>query len=287
MANSINHKSNIETKKKLILIPNYNGAAFILNTLKLLSAALPGVDVVVVDDASTDNSIKVLEGTNVEIVKRCSNGGFAAAVNTGLKFAQKNCIDYVLVCNSDLLPSLEQGEKILNALDEHMGNMVGIIGFIEGNENSTFDRPESDISGFLFWLKVDILNETGFLDERFYMYGEETDFFRRVINLGHNIVQSGVIVSHETEMSARSKFKNSWYAIRNCIFLEIKNQFYLEAVRKTGALLLIMLWIRGNRNDVSTLRIRRPGLVIGPLMLLAAIGWNFWRVILLNKDRNP
>ena len=286
MTNLINYKRNIKSKKLLILIPNYNGAAFILRTLRLLSAALPSVDVVVVDDASTDDSVKVLEGTNVEVLKRCSNGGFAAAVNTRLKFAQKNCIDYVLVCNSDLLPSLEQGAKILNALDLHMGNKVGIIGFIEGDENDILDRPVSDISGFLFWLKVQILNDTGFLDERFYMYGEETDFFRKVINSKYNIIQSGIVVSHETEMSARSKLKNSWYAIRNCIFLEVKNQCYIQAIQKIGGLLLVMWWLRGSSSDASTLRVRRPGILIGPLMLLLAIGWNIWHLIRSNKAKN-
>jgi GT2 family glycosyltransferase len=279
-------KSNIASEKLVILIPNYNGEAFILRTLALLSAALPGVDVVVVDDASTDDSVKVLESLNVEVVKRFSNGGFAAAVNTGLKFAQAKRREYVLVCNSDLLPSPEQGAKVLNALDEYMGDMVGVIGFIESDEIVIGDRPSSDISGFLFWLKVEILNETGFFDERFYAYGEETDFFRRVINSGYNIVESGVVVSHETEMSAKSKFKSSWYAIRNCIFLEIKNQCYLEAVRKIGALLLVMWWVRGNSNDASTLRVRRPGILIGPLMLLGAIGWNVWHIIWLKKTRN-
>jgi GT2 family glycosyltransferase len=276
-------ESNVTFSKLAILIPNYNGELFITKTIDLLSVALPGLDIVVVDDASIDDSLRVLDDSDVKVVKRLANGGFAAAVNTGLKFLEGKDVEYALVCNSDLIPTQEQGRNVLNALDKNMRDMVGIVGFTESEQLVTLDRPSSDISGFLFWIKIDILKETGLFDESFYMYGEETDFFRRVIRSGFNIIQSNVFVSHETEMSAKSKIRNSWYAIRNCIFLEIKNRSYVEAIRKTGGLLLVMWWVRGDQNDASTLRVRRPGIIMGPLMLLAAIGWNAWYLIWLKR----
>ena len=180
--------------------------------------------------------------------------------------------------------SQEQGRNVLNALYDHMHDMAGIIGFIESEKTDTRDRPASDISGFLFWIKIGILKQTGFMDERFYMYGEETDFFRRVISSGFDIIQSNIVVSHLTEMSATSKIRNSWYAIRNSIFLEVKNQRYLEAVRKIGTLLLVMWWVRGDQSDASTLRVRRPGILIGPVMLLGAVGWNVLHLIWPNRN---
>lgn len=284
MAASIYHENNIASAKLVILVPNYNGEPFIIETLELLFAAFPDIDIVVVDDASTDDSVKLLEESNIEVVKRISNGGFAAAVNTGLRFLEKKGADFVLVCNSDLSPSQDQGRNVLNALYDHMHDKAGVIGFIESEKTNTRDRPASDISGFLFWIKIVILKQTGFMDERFYMYGEETDFFRRVISSGFDIIQSNIVVSHLTEMSATSKIRNSWYAIRNSIFLEVKNQRYLEAVRKIGTLLLVMWWVIGDQSDASTVRVRRPGILIGPVMLLGAIGWNVLHLIWPNRN---
>ena len=284
MAKSTYHENNIASAKLVILVPNYNGEPFIIKTLELLFTAFPEIDIVVVDDASTDDSVKLLEESNIEVVKRISNGGFAAAVNTGLRFLETKGADFVLVCNSDLSPSQEQGRNVLNALYDHMHDMAGVIGFIESEKVDAQDRPASDISGFLFWIKIGILKQTGFMDERFYMYGEETDFFRRVISLGFDVIQSNIFVSHLTEMSATSKIRNSWYAIRNSIFLEVKNQRYLEAARKIGTLLLVMWWVRGHQSDASTIRVRRPGILIGPVMLLGAIGWNVLQMLLPKRN---
>lgn len=272
------------SKKLAILIPNFNGQLFIIKTLGLLFEAFPNIDIVVVDDASTDDSIKLLEESNVKLLKRISNGGFAAAVNTGLKFLQKEGVDFVLVCNSDLSPSKDQGNNVLESLYCNINHRLGVIGFIENEKFKNINRPTSDISGFLFWIKLEILDQTGFMDERFYMYGEETDFFRRIASAGFDIIQSNVVVSHLTEMSATSKIRNSWYAIRNSIFLEVKNKHYFAAVGKIGVLLLVMWRIRGDENDASTLRVRRPGVLVGPILLLCAMVWNVFYIILPNRQ---
>ena len=68
------------------------------------------------------------------------------------------------------------------------------------------------------------------------------------------------------------------------IFLEVKNQCYLEAARKIGTLLLVMWWVRGDQSDASTIRVRRPGILIGPVMLLGAIGWNVLQLLLPNRN---
>lgn len=273
--------------KAAILIPNFNGAKFILETIQFLTNGFQHIEIVVIDDSSTDNSVELLKSKNIEVVQRAVNGGFAAAVNTGLQYFQSKGLEFALVCNSDLVPSADECANIIKSFeDQFYEATVGVIGFLERHDFNPKNSEPSDISGFLFWIKLDILNKVGLLDERFYMYGEETDFFRRVIAKGYKIVQSEVQVSHVSEKSGKSKIMNSWYAIRNCLFLEIKNNRLNEALKKSVALLLIMFGLLGDKDDPSTKRIRRPGFVIGPLMLVGAVLWNIYQFLKYQPNGN-
>lgn len=273
--------------KSAILIPNFNGEKFIIETIRLLTAGITNARIVIVDDASTDNSVKLLMENGIEVVQRTLNGGFAATVNTGLRYLQSSGMHYVLVCNSDLVPNDEECVGVLESFATYFKDpLVGVIGFLEKSDYMPQYQESSDISGFLFWIKLDLLHEVGLFDERFYMYGEETDFFRRVVAKGYKIVQSRVQVSHATEKSGKSKLRNSWLAIRNCLFLEVKNGNFFTALKNFFALFLIMFGVLGDKYDPSTKRIRRPGYLVGPIFLVAAFFWNLYHVLkmIINKE---
>ena len=257
-----------------------------METIRLLNIGFPNSEIVVVDDVSTDNSVELLKSKGIEVVRRSVNGGFAASVNTGLRYLQSRGFNFALVCNSDLVPSAEECANISQSFDDLFADpAVAVIGFLERHDFTPSSRESSDISGFLFWIKLDILKQVGYLDERFYMYGEETDFFRRVVAKGFKIMQSGVQVSHAAEKSGKSKIMNSWYAIRNCLFLEVKNNRPNEALKKTAALFLIMFGLLGDKDDPSTKRIRRPGFIIGPLMLVGAVFWNVYQFLKISTKQ--
>ncbi|TIQ11887.1 MAG: glycosyltransferase family 2 protein, partial [Mesorhizobium sp.] len=69
-----------------IIIPNYNYARFLKRSIdSALKQDYADVEVIVVDDASQDNSTTIIESYRDEIVAcpRVQNGGHAAAFNTG------------------------------------------------------------------------------------------------------------------------------------------------------------------------------------------------------------
>ena len=83
------------------IIPNYNG-------IEMLNEYLPGIDkvageadVLVVDDASYDNSVQVLRDNfpGIRVIVREKNGGFSAAVNDGIRATGS---DFVVLLNSDV-----------------------------------------------------------------------------------------------------------------------------------------------------------------------------------------
>jgi hypothetical protein len=96
-----------------IIIPNFNGAKYLVDCLKHLKIAIKNCpsskfEVILVDNGSTDNSIKILKNFSNElvisnlsfvIIRLQSNHGFAFAVNQGIKAAK---YDYVCLLNNDV-----------------------------------------------------------------------------------------------------------------------------------------------------------------------------------------
>jgi glycosyltransferase involved in cell wall biosynthesis len=77
-----------------VVIPCYNAAAFVSETIdSVLAQSYPNVEIVVIDDGSTDSTAAVLQGYRDKIVyRRKSNGGLASARNLGLKVAKGDLI---------------------------------------------------------------------------------------------------------------------------------------------------------------------------------------------------
>ena len=88
-----------------IIIPNYNGARLLHRYLPSMLAAVANygsrAEVIVVDDASTDHSLRVLAELfpSVRVVRHTRNRGFQAACNTGAHNAKSPLL---LFLNTDM-----------------------------------------------------------------------------------------------------------------------------------------------------------------------------------------
>ena len=88
-----------------VLVPAYNEEATILDILeRVVAQKIDGIDieVLVVDDGSTDRTVELLERNPrlyARLLKRPRNGGKGAAIKTGLREAHG---DYVLFQDADL-----------------------------------------------------------------------------------------------------------------------------------------------------------------------------------------
>ncbi len=90
--------------KVAIVIPNWNGAAKLRQHLPDVLAAANGMEVIVVDDGSTDESVKVLKSEfgQIKLIEKKVNTGFSSTVNLGV--AAATAADFVLLLNSDASP---------------------------------------------------------------------------------------------------------------------------------------------------------------------------------------
>ena len=90
-----------------LVIPNYQGAGLLPETLAAVDAALRAgrtrAEVVVCDDASTDGSAELVQRRfpSVRLVRRAVNGGFSAACNTAARTVESPLIYFL---NSDAHP---------------------------------------------------------------------------------------------------------------------------------------------------------------------------------------
>lgn len=267
-----------------ILIPNYNGASFIVNTVNRFSKGFPNAPIIVVDDASIDDSVDRLSATSAQVIIRDKNGGFAAAVNTGLKFFAEAGIDYVLVANSDVVVDEGKCAAIAAAIDSpSLALNTAVLGFLEESVENSATYQGSNISGFLFALHIEAVKAVGYFDESFYMYGEEQDYFRRIEDAGFTIQQTEIRVRHLAEGSGGPKLRNSWRAIRNSLYLETKRLALWATCRKAAVLFLLInrLYRPPAGEDPSLRRLLRPGIVLGNLFLFFAIFWNILRLLRL------
>lgn len=102
----------MEKNKVFIIIPSYNEAEVVGTTIQGL---LPlGYSVVVVDDASVDNTAIVIKNYPVYYLRHKINMGQGAALQTGISFALNNGADYLVTFDADgqhtpddILPMLE------------------------------------------------------------------------------------------------------------------------------------------------------------------------------------
>ncbi len=69
-----------------VIVTVYNGKRFLREAVQsILSEEVPGTEIVVIDDASTDGSLEVVQDLPVQRVRLDSNRGFPGALNEGLR----------------------------------------------------------------------------------------------------------------------------------------------------------------------------------------------------------
>jgi GT2 family glycosyltransferase len=136
-----------------VVLPNYNGKSLLEKNLPSLHHALQHVDheIIVVDDASTDDSVVFLKKNypNILLITRTKNSGFSVACNAGLALASKQRI---CIANTDVRFSPDYFVKILPVIQ---GNVFAAKGRIRNElPDGTFVNFDTTARSFLkrgFW----------------------------------------------------------------------------------------------------------------------------------------
>lgn len=88
--------------KTLLIIPAYNEEENITNVIQEVKQDIDFVDILVVNDCSTDNTLKVLkEVKNITYLTLPINLGYSGALQTGFKYAVERGYDVVIQFDGD------------------------------------------------------------------------------------------------------------------------------------------------------------------------------------------
>ena len=270
-----------------VLSVNTNGEAFIQEFGESLArVAYPNYRLIVVDNASTDDSLGILRRLQPQavILRNDTNLGFTGGCNRGLAYCLGQPFDYVLFLNNDLVMEPDFLDNLVAAADErtmtvsksylyhHPGRLddsVGEFDWMRGvwkqrilgkRPTSHFDRPRLVESANLSCLLVPsgLLREVGLLDENFFIYYDDTDFARRAREKGYRLrfVPTAVIYHRKgaTIGGSDSPFglyyltRNRPYLIRKHVRSRPRRALFWAYFLSTRVIRLIVLLARGRRD---------------------------------------
>lgn len=206
-----------------VIVPTFDTCAMTLTccrtALEALLAAPAGAELIVVDDASSDDTVDRLhrELPDVQVIRRGTNGGYSAAVNSGLREARG---ELLLLLNSDALLDAQSIATLVRAFqdDDQLGVagpqlldgsglpqwsggrfptltwMIGVVsglGPIWGRIKPRPSKPPEPavdwICGAVMVFRRDVLEVTGGFDEGVRGYCQDLDFCVRARAAGWQV----------------------------------------------------------------------------------------------------
>jgi len=258
-----------------ILILNWNN---FLDTKECLDSlrdlTYKNYQIILVDNGSTDGSGLRLKQNFPDLLHLTldENLGFAGGNNHGLVHVLEESYPYVLLLNNDT--EALRGDFLTELIRElQMDEEIGAIGpkvrqpdgspevtilpypTIRNTIQNTRGRytPDLDkkqevdsITGCCVLVRTETIKQIGFLDENYFMYAEETEWFYRMRKAGWKILYHPIeSVLHKGGSSSKKIDNQSIYIERraNVIYTLVKGQYKVQAFFSAG-LMLILLFIR-------------------------------------------
>lgn len=208
-----------------VVVVSFNSADHVDGLARTLPAALAGVShqVIVVDNASTDDSVQRFSTAGFDVVPAGGNLGYAGGLNLGLRLLAD--VDAILVLNPDIELGVDCVRELLRALDDpwvgvavpqtrdpatgslsftqrsdptvarSFGTMIGgLVHHIPALSESVLDEQrylmDVDIDwgvGSAMLISRACLDAVGEWDESFFLYSEETDYCQRARAAGFGV----------------------------------------------------------------------------------------------------
>jgi GT2 family glycosyltransferase len=194
------------------IVLNWNAADETIDCVNsLIQSSYANLQIIIVDNASTDDSVKLIRTAFPEIKLLCNqkNTGYAGGNNVGINWALNQNADYILILNNDVTVDFSMVSILVETIEqnEQIGLISGKVFYKENtariftgagrfikwrctgvNRGTTFGRfylhnrecAVNYISGVLFLARADVFRKVGLLDEKYFMYFEDLEFSFRV-----------------------------------------------------------------------------------------------------------
>jgi GT2 family glycosyltransferase len=246
-----------------LIIPNYNGANFISDCLNSIAIAIKNCpsskfEIIIVDNGSTDNSIKLIKNLNLPNTKyliQNTNHGFAYAVNQGINKSKYN---YVVLVNNDITLKSDWFKQISQSIiKNNHPQIISYFGTILNKEGTKYESQglkyfasgkclniSNDLkfskskthhlqstkliwggSGALIVYQKEIIKKIGNFDPDFFAYLEDVDVAFRLNKFGYKTLYTPQAISYHLGGGTSNHMNNFRYRmdVRNWFYLIIKN----------------------------------------------------------------
>jgi GT2 family glycosyltransferase len=263
-----------------IVIVNYNAQAHLENCLASLTSSPPATphDIVVVDNASTDGSVRAVRARwpGIAVIQQPSNTGFAAGNNVGIRASTGTLI---LLLNNDTIVPAGAIDALVAALLAHPDAAVAgprlldeagrselsfgpmISPFNELRQKWKMTLHDRGIKAVSTWIErtaereqyVDWVSgacllvyradaeRVGLLDERYFLYTEDVDFCAAIRARGRLVLYTPAArIVH-----LRGRSRSTAPAAMNAAYRRSQLAFYDKHHPRWAPLLRLYLGVKG------------------------------------------
>ena len=225
----------MESKELTIVIVTFKSEEKILNCLKSIPSNTP---VIVVENSNNNNFKRKIENNykNIDCVLTGSNTGYSVANNIGLKLVKTK---YALVLNPDTVIEKDAIENFLytvKTIDDFwlMGPANDQAEKIDFKEKTL--KEVKNLKGFALFFNLKKF-KNNYFDENFFLFFEEIDLCKRVINNSGKIyLNKKIIITHEGASSVSKdnlielEKNRNWHWMWSTFYFHKKYKGYFIAV---------------------------------------------------------
>jgi len=248
------------------IILNYNGFDDTVDCVKSLRNYYDDeLKIYLIDNASPDGSGKRLERyfPEIEVFRLDTNRGYAAGNNFGISRAYRKDFEYFLVLNQDIVVNSDILDVMLREFseDDRLGIVTckvlykqrpRVINYAGGRINKLicggqiYRLGQRDtgivekklitfVSGMIFLMKREVLDDVGYMNESFFMYAEDVEYSMRVGKRFKMLYTSEVSVLHKCGGGLAGRSYSPlylYYKTRNILWLArmLSPMYFIYAV---------------------------------------------------------
>ena len=163
--------------------------------------------------------------TPLVLIQNGSNNGYSAGNNPGIRFALNNHAEYIWLLNNDTVIKTDTIAQLVEHMKKNPGTGLlgtaiyfaanpselqtmggGMINSFTGLDRFAHSSTGLDyVAGTSLFIRREVLEQVGLLDESFFFYWEDVDFSRRALKKGWKLsVAENAVVYHKFSASVGS-----------------------------------------------------------------------------------
>jgi N-acetylglucosaminyl-diphospho-decaprenol L-rhamnosyltransferase len=224
-----------------VVITTFRSEIKIISCLESINSEL---QVIVVENSNNTDFKKNIENKfrNVKCILSGENLGYAKGNNLGLSKVKTK---YALIINPDAVLEKNAINNFLITANKNL-NFAIISPLIQEEkdllivkENSSELKEIENVKGFAMFLNLENFKDIGFFDDNFFIYFEEIDLCRRLINNKQKIYLDPTIrvhhiggSSHDNSVNYEMELSRNWHWMWSTFYYHKKyNSFILALIK--------------------------------------------------------